>query len=102
MNGDRMRFTAERMKEILKAEFLIPEDMLDKMGIEQAAAALEIYGGIEEFLEKTGWGRDNPEYSSEEYLTGNRSCRWVDGKLLYFSRIVWENGDNGNEGEIHI
>ena len=39
MNGDRMRFTAERMKEILKAEFLIPEDMLDKMGIEQAAAA---------------------------------------------------------------
>lgn len=102
MNGDRLRFTPERMKEILKTEFLIPEDMLDKMGIEQAAAAMEIYGCIEEFLEKTGWRRDNPEYSSEEYLTGNRICRWVDGNLLYFSWLVWENGDGDNEGEIYI
>ena len=102
MNGDRRRFTPERMKEILKTEFRIPKDMLDKAGIEQAAAALEVYGSIEEFLEKTGWGRDNPEFSSEEYLTGNRICRWVDGKLLYFSRLVWENGDSDKEGEIHI
>lgn len=102
MNGDRLRFIPERMKEILKTEFLIPEDMLDKMGIEQAAAAMEIYGCIEEFLEKTGWGRDNPEYSSEEYLTGNRICRLVDGNLLYFSWLVWENGDGDNEGEIYI
>ena len=101
MNGDRRRFVPERMMDILKTEFLIPEDMLDKMGIEQASAALEVYGSVEEFLEKTGWGRDNPEFSSEEYLTRNRICRWVDGKLLYFSRLVWENGDGDNEGELH-
>lgn len=102
MNGDRRRFTLERMQEILKMEFLIPEDMLDEVGIEQAAAALEIYGSIEEFLEKTGWGRDNPECSSEEYLTENRICRWVNGKLFYFSRLVWEKVESGDIGEINI
>lgn len=91
MNGDRRRFTPERMKEILKTEFLIPEDMLDKMGIEQAAAAMEIYDCIEEFLEKTGWGRDNPEIISEAYLTENRICRWIEGSLFYFSRLNWED-----------
>lgn len=102
MNGDRRRCTLERMQEILKMEFLIPEDMLDEVGIEQAAAALEIYGSIEEFLEKTGWGRDNPECSSEEYLTENRICRWVNGKLFYFSRLVWEKVETGHIGEINI
>lgn len=102
MDGDRRRLIPERMKDILKTEFLIPEDALDMTGIEKVEAALEVYISIEEFLEKTGWGRDNPEYSSEEYLTGNRICRWVDGKLLYFSRLIWENGDGDDEGEIHI
>lgn len=102
MNGDRLRFIPERMKEILKTEFLIPEDMLEQKGTEQIIVALEIYDSMEEFLEKTGWERDNPEYSAEEYLTENRICRWIDGKLLYFSRLIWEKQESGNKGEIHI
>ena len=101
MNGDRRRFALEKIKNILKTEFLIPEDMLEQKGIRQATAALESYDSVEEFLVKTDWGRDNPEYSSEEYLTENRICRWVDGNLLYFSRLVWEKQESVNQGEIH-
>lgn len=36
------------------------------------------------------------------YLTENRICRWVNGNLIYFSRLIWEDIDIGNEGEIHI
>lgn len=89
MNGDRLGFSQERIKEIIKTEFLIPVDIMEQKEIEQAVAALEIYDSLEDFLEKTGWGRDNPEYSSEAYLTENRICRWVGGKLVYFSRLVW-------------
>lgn len=46
-------------------------------------------------MDKTGWRRDNPECSSEEYLTGNRICRWVDGTLIYFSRLIWEEMKKG-------
>ena len=99
MNGDKLRFSWERIKEILKTEFLIPEDMLEQKGIEQAAAALEVYGSVDEFLESTGWGRDNPEYSSEEYLTDNQICRWVDGNLLYFSRLAWEKQESSYRGD---
>lgn len=102
MNGDRLGFSWVKIREILKTEFLIPEDLLEQRGLERAAAALEAYDSMEEFLDKTGWGRDNPECSSEKYLTGNRICRWVDGNLFYFSRLVWENGDCGQKGEIHI
>lgn len=102
MNGDNLGFSQERIKEILKTEFLVPEDILEQKGIGQVAAALEIYGNMEEFLEGTGWGRDNPECCSVEYLTDNRICRLIDGNLLYFSRLVWENEDGDNEGEIHI
>ena len=99
MNGDRLEYSQGN---ILKKEFLISEDMLKQRSIEEAAEALETYESIEEFLDKTGWRRDNPECSSEEYLTENRICRWVNGNLIYFSRLIWEDIDIGNEGEIHI
>lgn len=102
MNGDGLVFSQAKIREILKTEFLIPENILELRSIEHVAAALKVYGSIEEFLERTGWGRDNPECSSEEYLIGNRICRWVDGKLFYFSRLVWENGDCGQKGEMYI
>lgn len=79
MNGEKLELSQVRLKEIIKTEFLVSENMLKKMRIEEVEAALKIYGSIEEFLEKTGWGRDNPECSSEEYLTENRICRWVNG-----------------------
>ena len=102
MNGDRLEYSQVRLKEIIKTEFLVSENMLKKMRIEEVEAALKIYGSIEEFLEKTGWGRDNPECSSEEYLTGNRICRWVDGTLIYFSRLIWEEMETSKIGEIHV
>ncbi|MBE7723130.1 MAG: hypothetical protein E7244_01395 [Enterocloster citroniae] len=102
MNGEKVELSQVRLREIIKTEFLVSEDALKQRRIEVVEAALKMYGSVEEFLEKTGWGRDNPECSSEEYLTENRICRWVNGNLIYFSRIIWENIDIGNEGEIHI
>lgn len=102
MNGEKLELSQVRLKEIIKTEFLVSENMLKQMRIEEVEAALKIYGSVEEFLEKTGWGRDNPECSSEEYLTENRICRWVNGNLIYFSRLIWEDIDIGNEGQIHI
>lgn len=102
MNGDWIGFSQVKIRGILTTEFLIPENTLEQRGIEHAAEALEIYNSVEEFLVKTGWGRDNPECSSEKYLTENRVCRWVDGSFLYFSRLIWENMENRGRGEIHI
>ena len=101
MNGDILGFSQMRIREILKTEFLVPEDVLEQSEIEQISVALKAYGSMEEFLEKTGWGRDNPEYSAEEYLTGNRICRWVDGVLLYFSRLEFEGTETDYIGEIY-
>jgi hypothetical protein len=50
---------------------------------------------IEEFLEKSGWRRDNPELCSECYLFENHICRKIQGKIWYFSRIQYENGLRG-------
>lgn len=86
-------FDKKALWELLKAEFLIPEELLEARGFERAEASLEIYESVEDFLNRTGWRRNNPECSSEEYLIKMRICRWVDGKFLYFSRIVWEDGD---------
>ena len=102
MNGDRLEYSQAKIRNILKKEFLISEDMLKQRSIEEAAEALETYESIEEFLDKTGWRRDNPECSSEEYLTGNRICRWVDGTLIYFSRLIWEEMETSKIGEIHV
>ena len=50
---------------------------------------------LAEFLEKSGWRRDNPELCSECYLFENHICRKIQGKIWYFSRIQYENGLRG-------
>ena len=54
MNGDRLEYSQAKIRNILKKEFLISEDMLKQRSIEEAAEALETYESIEEFLDKTG------------------------------------------------
>lgn len=46
---------------------------------------------MEEFLAQTHWQRDNPELADENYLTDNRICRWVYGRFVYFSCLLWES-----------
>ena len=53
------------------------------------------YEDVEEFLEKSGWRRYNPELCSECYLFENHICRKIQGKIWYFSRIQYENGLRG-------
>ena len=55
----------------------------------------EMINTAEEFLEKSGWRRDNPELCSECYLFENHICRKIQGKIWYFSRIQYENGLRG-------
>lgn len=63
-----------------------------------AESCIEVYENIEEFLEKSGWRRDNPELCSECYLFENHICRKIQGKIWYFSRIQYENGLRGEAG----
>ena len=51
----------------------------------------EIYDSMEEFLEKSGWKRDNPELGEKSYLLDNHICRYIQGKVWYFSRLRYEN-----------
>ena len=60
-----------------------------------AESCIEVYEDVEEFLEKSGWRRDNPELCSECYLFENHICRKIQGKIWYFSRIQYENGLRG-------
>lgn len=78
------------MKRILREEFLEEVDDWQFGEMERAALALSWYDSLEHFLRETGWERDNPEYASASYLTEQRICRWIDGKFVYFSRLVWE------------
>lgn len=91
MSGKTFGILQEKLREILRYEFLVQEDQLVGFGIERLEEALEAYESVADFLEKTGWDKDNPECSSEEYLIENRICRWAEGRLWYFSRIVWED-----------
>ena len=60
-----------------------------------AESCIEVYEDVEEFLEKSGWRRDNPELCSECYMFENHICRKIQGKIWYFSRIQYENGLRG-------
>lgn len=90
MTGKEWRISDERLEEILAQEFDIWFDGRDGTQLEKARSAIEIYESLEGFLEQTGWRRDNPELAEECYLTENRICRWVDGKFMYVSKLVWE------------
>ena len=70
--------------------------------IEKAICALnciQIFGNWEEFYEATGWKRDNPECANKEYLTKQRICCEIGGRIWYFSRIMWD-GSFSNYGKV--
>lgn len=73
---------------IMKTEFDVDIDYTDRNVVLRAANALIPYESVEAFLLDTGWDRDNPECSSEEYLVRHRICRWIDGKFVYLSRLL--------------
>ena len=89
MTGEKDGSFPNGLKDILEQEFLIRENW-NKEKLVRAAKALEGYENVKEFLERTGWGRDNPECMTEEYLTENRICRWVGDRFVYFSKILYE------------
>ena len=45
-----------------------------------AESCIEVYEDVEEFLEKSGWRRDNPELCSECYLFENHICRKISAR----------------------
>lgn len=91
MNGREVHYTTEELRSILAESFLENTDTWGREERERAVCALEFYDNVEHFLKETKWERDNPEASSEKYLTENRICQWVDGCFLYFSRLIWED-----------
>lgn len=56
-----------------------------------AAGCIEIYDSIQDFLDRSGWKKDNPELCAEAYLLGNRICCYIQGTVWYFSRIRFES-----------
>lgn len=77
---------------LLEHEFglYVHEDDVEKL--ELAKACIEIYETEQEFFDRTGWKRDNPEISEFQYLQEERICRMVDGKVWYFSGIRYADG----------
>ncbi len=90
MIGKDWKISDERLKEILECEFGISLETGDEMAVARARSAVACYESVPDFLEQTGWRRDNPELSEEHYLTENRICRWINGRFMYFSRLLWE------------
>ena len=75
---------------ILKTEFGVDIDYTDRNAVLRAANALIPYESVETFLLDTEWDKDNPECSSERYLVEHRICRWIDGRFVYFSKLLWD------------
>ena len=90
MNGNGKDYGNEELTALLEREFMVKETAWDSDRLALVRASIQVYDSVEDFWQQTGWKRDNPESCTEEYLTANRICRWADGKLLYFSRLVWE------------
>ena len=74
-------------KILLMREFDIHIKENDYNRLIAAAGCIEIYDSMEEFLEKSGWKRDNPELGEKSYLLDNHICRYIQGKVWYFSRL---------------
>ena len=91
-SGKRKQRDQKELRRLLEREFLIYSDTWEKEDVERAEAALAVYESMEDFLEISGWRRDNPELVSEKYLTENHICRWVKNRFVYFSRIIWDMG----------
>ena len=78
-------------KILLMREFDIHIKENDSNRLIAAAGCIAIYDSMEEFLEKSGWKRDNPELDEKSYLLDNHICRYIQGKVWYFSRLRYEN-----------
>lgn len=78
-------------KILLMREFGISIHETEIQKLMLAADCIEIYVSMEDFLERSGWRRDNPELCEESYLVENRICRYIQGKVWYFSRIRFGN-----------
>lgn len=90
MNG-KLNFEETELKNLLEEEFLFRTDTFNEADYTKIWKALFAYESVDEFFMDTGWGKDNPELQSEDYLTRNRICRWWNGQFIYFSRILWES-----------
>lgn len=78
-------------KILLIREFDIHINETDVSRLIKAAGCIEIYDSLEEFLEKSSWKKDNPELCEKKYLLDNHICRYIQGKVWYFSRLRYEN-----------
>ena len=90
MTGRNQLWEDEQLICVLEQEFCLKKRTWTAEDLKKAGNALFVFPDVEAFLLETGWGRDNPEHSSEEYLITERICRWVDGRFIYFSKLLWE------------
>lgn len=90
MNGEKLSIDDQMLIELLEHAFGIQPREWKEAELERARKATFIYGSLQEFLNDTGWSRDNPELSSGEYLEQMKICRLIDGRYIYFSRLIWE------------
>ena len=90
MNGEKLSIDDQMLIELLEHVFGIQPREWKEAELERARKATFIYGSLQEFLNDTGWSRDNPELSSGEYLEQMKICRLIDGPYSYFSRFICE------------
>ena len=91
MTGKEWDISDQELVEILRKEFVLEVDDRCTKELKRARMSLVIYKDMEEFLEQTHWQQDNPELADENYLTKNRICRWIYGRFVYFSWLLWES-----------
>ena len=84
--------------ELLEREFQLHLEEQDTEKIDLARQSIEIYDAVEAFYKATGWRWDNPEEAETEYLLEHKILALVQGKLLYFSRLRYEDGLKKLEG----
>lgn len=78
--------------ELLEREFGLRLQETDTEKIELARGSIEVYDCVEDFYKATGWQRDNPQEANLTYLLEHKILVQIQGKLLYFSRIRYEDG----------
>ncbi len=78
--------------ELLEREFGIRLQETDTEKIKLAKESIEVYDHVEDFYKATGWRRDNPQEADLTYLLEHKILVRIQGKLLYFSRIRYEDG----------
>ena len=85
--------------ELLEREFVVRLQETETEKIKLAKESIEIYECVEDFYTATGWQRDNPEESSLPYLLEHKILIQIQEKLLYFSRIKYEDGLKKLDGQ---